>query len=109
MRRLTHENSYMPDMQLGRGGHKFVMVDENDTDVVVIAISLMPSLMQWVSRKCGLDPAKGSTLGGFLSMTLCIVWDQRNQWNVIFPCAYWVYCDAGSGFNGKGEKTAWKT
>lgn len=45
MKRQTHVFSFMPQHAV-KQGHKSLMIDANDTDIVIIVTSVMPSLMQ---------------------------------------------------------------
>ena len=53
-------------------GYNSLMIEANDTDIVVIAISLMPSLAATSLEKMWVAFGKGSIGDGSLSTNLCL-------------------------------------
>ena len=69
----THEEAdtrmFLHAWHAAKEGHNSLMIDANDTDIIVIAISQMPSLTALGLEKMWVGFGKGGMLDGFLSMT----------------------------------------
>ena len=89
-------------------GYKSLMIEANDTDIVVIAISLMPSLAATGLEKIGLHFCKGEHRRWIPIHEIMSAIGPEKTSGMLFFHAF-TGCDVVSAFNGKGKKTAWQT
>ena len=89
-------------------GYKSVLVEANDTDVVVIAISLLPSLRVIGLERMWVAFGKGEHTRWIPIHDLVSVLGPEKANGMLFFHAF-TGCDVVSFFNGKGKKTAWQT
>jgi len=89
-------------------GFKSLMIDANDTDVIVIAISQMPSLKSIGLEQMWIRFGKGEHTRWIPIHDLVSTLGPEKTNGMLFFHAF-TGCDVVSGFNGKGKKTAWQT
>ena len=91
-----------------REGYKSFMIEANDTDIVVIALSLMPSFSAVGMEKMWVVFGKGEHTRWIPIHDLAFSLGPEKTNGILFFHAF-SGCDVVSGFNGKGKKTAWQT
>lgn len=108
----THEEAdtriFLHAWHAVREGYKSLMIDANDTDIVVIAISLMPCLTAIGLEKMWVVFGKGEHTRWIPIHDVVSAIGPEKTKGMLFFHAF-TGCDVVSGFNGKGKKTAWQT
>ena len=89
-------------------GHKSVMINANDTDIVIIAISVMSSLMQLGLQKMWVSFGKGEKTKWIPIHEVVPAIGPKKTRGILFFHAF-SGCDMVSAFHGKSKKSAWKT
>ena len=90
------------------GYKSLMMIEANDTDIVVIAISLKPSLAATGLEKMWVAFGKGKQRRWIPIHDLVSAIGPEKTSGMLFFHAF-TGCDFVSSFNGKGKKTAWQT
>ena len=108
----THEEAdtriFLHAWHAAREGYKSLLVDANDTDIVVLAISLMSSLTALGLKEMWVRFGKGEHTRWIPIHDLVSTLGPQKSKGMLFFHAF-TGCDVVSGFNGKGKKTAWQT
>ena len=108
----THEEAnkriFLHAWHAAREGYKSLMIDANDTDIIVIAISQMPSLKTIGLEQMWIRFGKGEHTRWIPIHDLVSTLGPEKTNGMLFFHAF-TGCDVVSGFNGKGKKTAWQT
>lgn len=89
-------------------GHKSLMIDANDTDIVVIATSVMPALMQLGLEKMWVTFGKGEKTRWIPIHEVVSAIGPEKTRGILFFHAF-TGCDVVSAFHGKAKKSAWQT
>ena len=89
-------------------GFKSVMIDANDTDIVIIAISLMSSLKAQGLEKLWVKFGKGDHTRWLPMHDIVDIIGQEKARGILLFHAF-TGCDLISAFNNKGKKCAWQT
>lgn len=89
-------------------GYKSIIIEANDTDIVVIAVSFIPHLSQLGLEKLWVTFGKGSKLRWIPVHDVASIIGQEKTRSILFFHAF-SGCDVVSAFHGKGKKTAWQT
>ena len=89
-------------------GSKAIMIKANDTDVVVIAVSLFPVLQDLGLEQLWVAFGQGQSLRWISVHDLCHNLGQEKVKGMLFFHAF-TGCDTVSAFRTKGKKTAWQT
>ena len=89
-------------------GYKSLMIEADDMDIVVIAISFMPSFAATGLEKMWVAFGKGQHRRWIAIHELVSAIGPEKTSGVFFFRAL-TGCDVVSSFNGKGKKTAWQT
>ena len=88
-------------------GYKSLMIEANDMDIVVIAISLMPSLAATGLEKMWVAFGKGEHRRWIpIHEPVSAIGPEKTSGMLFFHA--FTGCDVSS-FNGKGKTTAWQT
>ena len=83
------------------------MIEADDTYIVVIAISLMPSLAATGLEKMWVAFGKGEHRRWIpIHELVCAIGPEKMSGMLFFHA--FTGCDVVSSFNGKGKKTAWQ-
>ena len=85
------------------GGYKSLLIEANDTDIAVIAISLMPSLVATGLEKMWFAFGKGEHRRWIPIHELVSAIGPETTSGMLFFHAF-TGCDVVSSFNGKGKK-----
>ena len=108
----THEEAdtriFLHAWHAAKEGYKSVLVDANDTDIVVIAISMMPSLTAIGLQEMWVRFGKGEHTRWIPIHDLVSNLGPEKSKGMLFFHAF-TGCDVVSSFNGKGKKTALQT
>lgn len=88
-------------------GSKVIMVKANDTDVLVIAVSVMPALKELGLQQLWLAFGQGQSLRWIPVHELCCSLAEKCR-GILFFHAF-TGCDIVSAFRGKGKRSAWQT
>ena len=108
----THEEAdtriFLHAWNAARDGHKSLMIEANDTDTVVIALSLMSSFTAMGLEKMWVIYGKGEHTRWIPIHDLASSLGQEKTEGILFFHAF-SGCDVVSAFNGKGKKNAWQT
>lgn len=89
-------------------GHKSLMIDANDTDILIIATSVMPYLMQLGLEKMWVTFGKGEKTRWIPIHEVVSAIGPEKTRGILFFHAF-SGCDIVSSFHGKSKKSAWKT
>ena len=84
------------------------MVDANDTDIAIIATSVMPSLMQLGFEKMWVTFGKGEKTRWIPKHEVVSNIGPEKTRGILFFYAF-SSCEILSSFHGKSMKSAWKT
>ena len=90
------------------GGHKQVIIKANDTDVLVIAVSMFPMLCELGMEKLWLSFGQGGYLRWIPVHDVCQKIGLEKSKGILFFHAF-TGCDVVSAFRGKGKTAAWQT
>ena len=108
----THEEAdtriFLHAWHAARNGYKSLMVDANDTDIIVIAISQMTFLKEIGLELMWIRFGKGQHTRWIPIHDLVSTLGPEKTNGMLFFHAF-TGCDVVSAFNGKGKKTAWQT
>ena len=85
-----------------------LMIKANDTDVVVLAISILPSLQELGLQKLWIAFGQGSYLKWIPIHDIVSTIGPEKTSGILFFHAF-TGCDVVSAFHGKGKKSAWQT
>ena len=88
-------------------GSKVIMVKASDTDVVVIAVSVMHELQELGLQKLWVAFGQGQYLRWVPVHDLCCTLAEKSK-GMLFLHAF-TGCDVVSAFRSKGKKSAWQT
>lgn len=86
-------------------GSKVIMVKANETDVLVIAISVLPTLQQIGLQQLWIAFGQGRNLRWIPVHDLCLSIGLKKTGGILFFHAF-TGCDVVSAFHGKGKKSA---
>ena len=89
-------------------GNQTLMIKANDTDVVVIAISILPSLQELGLQKLWIAFGQGKHLKWIPIHDIVSSIGPEKTSGILFFHAF-TGCDVVSAFRGKGKKSAWQT
>ena len=89
-------------------GHKDLMIKANDTDILVIAISTLPSLQELGLEKLWIAFGKETHLRWIPTNDIVSTIDPEKTSGILFLHAI-SGCDVVSAFHGKGKRSAWQT
>ena len=89
-------------------GNQTLMIKANDTDVVVIAISILPSLQELGLQKLWIAFGQGKHLKWIPIHDIVSAIGPEKSSGILFFHAF-TGCDVVSAFRGKGKKSAWQT
>ena len=89
------------------GGHKQVIIKANDTDVLVIAVSMFPSLCELGMEKLWLSFGQGGYHRWIPVHDVCQKIGLEKSKGILFFHAL-TGCDVVSAFRGKGKIAAWQ-
>ena len=89
-------------------GHKVLMIKANDTDIVVIAISTLPSLQELGLEKLWIAFGQGTHLKWIPMHDIFSTIGSEKTSGILFFHAF-SDCDVVSAFHGKGKRSAWQT
>ena len=84
------------------------MIKASDTEVLAIAVSVLPSLQQSGLQQLWVSFGEGNNLRWILVHELCRTVGLAKTIQILFFHAFTV-CDVISAFRGKGKKSAWLT
>jgi len=87
---------------------KAIMIKASDTDVLVIAVSVLPSLQQSRLQQLWVSFGQGNNLRWIPVHEFCLVIGLAKTRQILFYHAF-TGCDVVSAFHGKGKKSAWLT
>ena len=108
----THEEAdtriFLHAWNAARNGHKSLLIEANDTDIVVIALSHMSTFAAMGLEKMWVAFGKGQRTRWIPIHDLASSLGPEKTKGILFFHAF-SGCDVVSGFNGKGKKTAWQT
>ena len=90
------------------GGHKQVIIKANDTDVLVLAVSMFPMLCELGIEKLWISFGQGANHRWIPVQDVCRVIGLKKSKGIPFFHAF-TGCDVVSAFRGKGKKAAWQT
>ena len=90
------------------GGHKQVIIKANDTDVLVIAVSMFPMLCELGIEKLWISFGQGASHRWIPVHDVCREIGLEKSKGIPFFHAF-TGCDVASAFRGKGKKAAWQT
>lgn len=91
-----------------RHGSKAIMIKASVTDVLVIAVSVLPSLQQSGLQQLWVSFGQGNNLRWIPVHELCLAIRLAKTRQMLFFHAF-TGCDVVSAFRGKGKKSAWLT
>eukprot|EP00745_Piridium_sociabile_P026549 TRINITY_DN4240_c0_g1_i3.p1 TRINITY_DN4240_c0_g1~~TRINITY_DN4240_c0_g1_i3.p1 ORF type:complete len:1496 (-),score=398.92 TRINITY_DN4240_c0_g1_i3:837-5324(-) len=89
-------------------GSQSLVIKANDTDVLVIAISTMPSLQELGLESMWLAFGQGATARWIPVHEVVLAMGPEKVSGILYFHAF-TGCDVVSGFRGKGKKSAWQT
>lgn len=89
-------------------GVKAVIVNANDTDVLVIAVNTFPHLQELGLQKMWIGFGQGCHLKYIPIHELFLILSPEKASGILFFHAF-TGCDIVSAFRGKGKKSAWQT
>eukprot|EP00058_Branchiostoma_floridae_P021206 XP_002606696.1 hypothetical protein BRAFLDRAFT_72537 [Branchiostoma floridae] len=89
-------------------GSKVLMVKASDTDILVIALSVLPLIQQFGLLQLWVAFGQGYNLRWFPIHDLYFSIGMEKSKGILFFHAF-TGCDVVSGFRGKGKKSAWQT
>ena len=89
-------------------GSKATMIKANDTDVVVIALSVFPTLQRLGLEQLWVTYGQGHRLRWISVHDMCHYMGEEKIKGILFFHAF-SGCDTVSAFRNKGKKTAWQT
>ena len=88
-------------------GSKVIMVKANDTDILVIAISVLQALQNLGLQQLWVAFGQKQNLKWIPVHDLCCKLAEKSNGMLFFHA--FTGCDVVSGFRGKGKKSAWQT
>ncbi|KAJ8405993.1 hypothetical protein AAFF_G00308810 [Aldrovandia affinis] len=88
-------------------GSKVIMVKASDTDVVVIAVSVLQALQELGLQQLWVAFGQGQHLRWVPVHDLCCTLAEKSKGMLFFHA--FTGCDVISAFRGKGKKSAWQT
>ncbi|KAJ8377441.1 hypothetical protein AAFF_G00259990 [Aldrovandia affinis] len=88
-------------------GSKVIMVKASDTDVVVIAVSVLQALQELGLQQLWVAFGQGQHLRWVPVHDLCCTLAEKRKGMLFFHA--FTGCDVISAFRGKGKKSAWQT
>jgi len=88
-------------------GSKVIMVKASDTDVVVIAVSVLQALQELGLQQLWVAFGQGQNLRWVPVHDLCCTLAEKSKGMLFFHA--FTGCDVVSAFRGKGKKSAWQT
>ena len=88
-------------------GSKVIMVKASDTDVLVIAVSVLQALQELGLQQLWLAFGQGQNLRWIPVHDLCCTLAEKSKGMLFFHA--FTGCDIVSAFRGKGKKSAWQT
>ena len=88
-------------------GSKVIMVKANDTDILVIAISVLQALQNLGLQQLWVAFGQKQNLKWIPVHDLCCKLAEKSNGMLFFHAL--TGCDVVSGFRGKGKKSAWQT
>ena len=86
-------------------GSKVLMVKASDTDVLVIAVSVLPALQEIGLQQLWIAFGQGQHLRWIPVHDLCLSLEPEKSRGILFFHAF-AGCDVVSSFHGKGKKFA---
>ena len=89
-------------------GSKVLMAKASDTDVLVIAVSVLPALQEIGLQQLRIAFGQGQHLRWIPVHDLCLSLEPEKSRGILFFHAF-TGCDVVSSFRGKGKKSAWQT
>ena len=89
-------------------GNQTLMIKANDTDVVVVAVSILPSLQELGLQKLWIAFGQGKHLKWIPIHDIVSVIGPEKTSGILYFHAF-TSCDVVSAFHGKGKKSAWHT
>lgn len=103
MKKLMHGSVCMPGSKVKV--IKVIKVKANDTDAVVIAISLLQALQQLGVQQLWVAFGQRQNLEWVPVHDLCCILAEKNKETFFFHT--FTGCSVVSAFHGKGRKSAW--
>jgi len=94
--------------QAAKEGRKIIIIKANDTDILVIAVSILPTLQEIGLQQLWIAFGQGRNLKWIPVHDLCLSIGMEKSKGILFFHAF-TGCDVVSAFRGKGKKTAWQT
>ncbi|KAJ8372700.1 hypothetical protein AAFF_G00277690 [Aldrovandia affinis] len=88
-------------------GSKVIMVKASDTDVVIIAVSVLQALQELGLQQLWVAFGQGQHLRWVPVHDLCCTLAEKSKGMLFFHA--FTGCDVVSAFRGKGKKSAWQT
>jgi hypothetical protein len=108
----SHEEAdsriFVHAMHAAREGYTSLLVKANDTDVVVIGIYVMPTLLELGLQKLWISFGQGTSLRWIPVHEIVSQIGPEKTHGMPFFHAF-TGCDLVSAFRGKGKKSAWQT
>ena len=89
-------------------GCKSLIIKANDTNVVIIAVSVLPSLQQLGLQSMWIDFGQGANARWIPVHDLLSAIGPEKARGILYFHAF-TGCDVVSAFHGKGKKSAWQT
>lgn len=89
-------------------GNQTLMIKANDTDIIVIAIYILPSLQELGLQKLWIAFGQGTHLKWIPIHDIISTLGPEKTSGILFFHAF-TGCDIVSAFRGKGKKSAWQT
>ena len=89
-------------------GNRVIMIKANDTDVLVIAVTVFPTLQEFGVTQLWIAFGQGHHLRWIPVHNLYVSIGVEKTRGILFFHAF-TGCDVVSAFRGKGKKTAWQT
>lgn len=89
-------------------GSKYITIKANDTDVLVIAVSVLPSLQEHGLEKMWIAFGQGASARWIPVHDVVSVIGPQKTSGIRYFHAF-TGCDVVSGFRGKGKKSTWQT
>ena len=98
----------MPGMLQAEKGCKTILIKSNDTDVLVIVVSVLPILHETGLQQLWIAFGQGQNMRWIPIHELVLSIGLQKSKGILFFHAF-TGCDVVSAFRGKCKKTAWQT
>jgi hypothetical protein len=89
-------------------GKKIILIKANDTDILVIAVSVFARLRNSGMEKLWIEFGQGQNVRWIPVHDVCSAIGQEKSEGILFFHAF-SGCDSVSGFKGKGKRSFWQT